>query len=140
MRSKNRAWFQAIAKTFGLIGHGSFPEGRVRRRTKGEVTTNATVTPSRGRQFHRLGPKNVISGVALVLSGVSAGSTWRPALPRWFSSPAEVVFVDFAEIQRVMFAGSHDRAVSRSFEGERSRFNVECQGVGAGVSAAGVRW
>ena len=50
------------------------------------------------------------------------------------------VFVDFAEIQRVMFAGSHDRAVSRSFEGERSRFNVECQGVGAGVSAAGVRW
>lgn len=56
------------------------------------------------------------------------------------SGPAEVVFVDFAEIQRVMFAGSHDRAVSRSFEGERSRFNVECQGVGAGVSAAGVRW
>ena len=52
------------------------------------------------------------------------------------AGPAEVVFVNFAEIQRVGFVGRPDY---RLIEDEHSRLNVERQGVGAGVAAAGVR-
>ena len=50
--------------------------------------------------------------------------------------PARVVFVNFAEIQRVGFVGRPDY---RLIEDEHSRLNVERQGVGAGAAASGVR-
>lgn len=81
---------------------------------------------------------------AVSLSGVEMRDFRRGGRRRWgfigvdlAAGPAEVVFVNFAEIQRVGFVGRPDY---RLIEDEHSRLNVERQGVGAGAAASGVRW
>lgn len=118
-----------IVKPFRPEGHGSFPAkrsplspiGKGRDICDCHGVTRSAVSPSGAemRDFRRGGRRR-----------------WGFIRVDLAVGPARVVFVNFAEIQRVRFVGRPDY---RLIEDEHSHLNVERQGVGAGAAAAGVR-